>query len=86
MEDTLLFIVQKIVDHPEDVHINKHDENGKIILEIEANTEDYGKIIGKSGRIIKAIRDIMKIVAVKMHEYIDIVIKDEYQTPPQETI
>jgi uncharacterized protein len=81
MEDTLRFIVEKIVDHPEDIQIIKHDENGKIILEIVANHEDYGKIIGKSGRIIKAIRDIMKIVAVKMHAYIDIVIRDEYQTP-----
>jgi hypothetical protein len=80
MEDTLLHIVKQLVDHPDDVTINTLHDDNRTILEITAHKDDYGKIIGKNGRIIRAVRDLMKILAVKSNMYIDITIKESVQT------
>jgi hypothetical protein len=76
MKDTLLFILQKLVDHPDDVRVEEQNDDSKIILTIHANQEDIGKIIGKSGRIIKALRDLIKLMATKQNSYVDIVIEE----------
>ncbi|OGG30583.1 hypothetical protein A3A63_01920 [Candidatus Gottesmanbacteria bacterium RIFCSPLOWO2_01_FULL_46_9] len=77
MKDTLLFLLQKIVDHPESVRIEELNEQSKRILTIHAHPEDLGKIIGKSGRIIKALRDLIKLMATKENSYVDIVLAEE---------
>lgn len=76
MKDTLLYILQKLVEHPEDVVITDTKDGDSTILTINANQEDIGKIIGKSGRIIKALRDIIKLMATKEQTYVDIVIAE----------
>ncbi len=76
MKDTLLYILQKLVDHPEDVNISDSQDGDSTILTINANQEDIGKIIGKSGRIIKALRDIIKLMATKQQTYVDVVIAE----------
>jgi uncharacterized protein len=80
MKDTLIYLLKKIVDHPDDVQVEETQEEGdnsKLILTIHANPEDLGKIIGKSGRIIKALRDLIKLMATKQNTYVDIVIAEE---------
>lgn len=77
MKDTLLFILEKLVDHPESLRIDETDTDGKILLTVHADSSDMGKIIGKSGRIIKAIRDITKILATKHNAYVDVVVAEE---------
>ncbi len=77
MKDTLLFILQKLVDHPDEVRLDEQNDNSKIILTIHANQQDLGKIIGKSGRIIKALRDLIKLMAAKENCYVDIVLAEE---------
>ena len=51
--------------------------NDKTMLTIHANQEDLGKIIGKSGRIIRSIRDLIKLMAAKQGVYVDVVIAEE---------
>lgn len=80
MKDILHFIVTSVVDHPDDVVIDEHMDGETAVLTIHVHVEDMGQIIGKSGRIIKAIRDLMKIVAVKHNRFIDVVLFDE--NPP----
>lgn len=79
MKDTLIYLLKKIVDHPDDVQVEETQDgdNSKLILTIHANPEDLGKIIGKSGRIIKALRDLIKLMATKQNTYVDIVIAEE---------
>lgn len=72
MKDTLLFLLQNIVENTETLSVEEHDEEGKKILTIRAAQEDIGKIIGKHGRIIRALRDLIKIIAVKRNEYVDV--------------
>lgn len=72
MKDTLLFLVQSIVDHPEDVIVTEETIEDRTILHLTTNTEDMGKVIGKSGRIIRAIRDLVKLIAAKRGIYADV--------------
>ena len=83
MKDTLLYILTQIVDHPEDVAVEEVTEDSRLILHVRAHQEDYGKIIGKSGRIIKALRDLIKLIATKQNQYVDIVLDEDVQ-PAQE--
>lgn len=76
MKDTLLFILQKLVDHPDDIVVDESKDGDSAILTIHAHQEDIGKIIGKSGRIIKALRDIIKLMATKDQTYVDVVIAE----------
>ncbi len=76
MKDTLLFLLNHLVDHPEDIRIEEKEDAARIILEAHAHPDDMGKIIGKSGRIIKAIRDLVKVVAAKQNTYVDVVLAE----------
>ena len=84
MKDTLHYLVAAIVDHPESVVIDEDMDGETTVLTIHVDAQDMGQIIGKSGRIIRAIRDIMKIVAVKHNRYIDVVLFEE--TPQTEAV
>lgn len=76
MKDTLLFLLSHIVDHPDDVSVTEEVTENKTTLIVHANPEDLGKIIGKSGRIIRAIRDLVKLMAAKQNIYVDVVIAE----------
>ena len=65
MKDIIEYLVNSIVSFPERVQINEIQENNINTLEIMVDSEDIGKIIGKQGRVIKAIRTIAKAAAIK---------------------
>ncbi|MBI5621172.1 KH domain-containing protein [Candidatus Gottesmanbacteria bacterium] len=72
MKDALLFLVQSIVDHPDDVVVVEQIHEDRTILELSTHPEDMGKVIGKAGRIIRAIRDLVKLIAAKRGVYADV--------------
>ncbi|MBI5619744.1 KH domain-containing protein [Candidatus Gottesmanbacteria bacterium] len=77
MKDTLQFLITKIVDHPEDVSIEETEgEESRVTLTIHVHPDDMGKVIGKSGRIIKALRDLIKLIATKHGIYVDVTIAE----------
>ena len=65
MKDTLQFIVSAIVDNPDAVAIEERDEDGITNLIISVDPADMGKVIGKEGKVIRSIRNIMKVKAMK---------------------
>jgi len=77
MKDTLAFILTRIVDHPDDIVIDEGVSEDKTTLTIHANQEDLGKIIGKSGRIIRSLRDLIKLMAAKQGIYVDVILAEE---------
>jgi predicted RNA-binding protein YlqC (UPF0109 family) len=66
-------LVSKIVDNPKDVDIKEETvgENSALYT-ITTNTEDVGKVIGREGKIIRAIRNVSKILAIKENKQIRI--------------
>ncbi|MBU4016316.1 KH domain-containing protein [Patescibacteria group bacterium] len=76
MKDTLQFIVSSIVDNAEAVHIDEQETDDITNLIITVDKEDMGKIIGKEGKVIRSIRNIMKIKAIKNNKRINISIAD----------
>ncbi len=64
-EALLDFIVKELVDHPEDVKIERKVDEMGVLLTLRVNPEDMGKIIGKAGNTAKAIRTLLRIVGMK---------------------
>ncbi|MBE6937482.1 MAG: KH domain-containing protein [Ruminococcaceae bacterium] len=69
MKELLYYIVKALVDNPDEVSVTeKTREDGELVLELTVAQSDMGKVIGRQGRIVKAIRSIMKSAAA--HENI----------------
>lgn len=65
MGELVEFIAKSIVDNPEDVEVKEVDGSQSLIIELRVAEEDMGKVIGKQGRIAKAIRTVVKAAAIK---------------------
>lgn len=78
MKDTLVHILTALTLHPEAVEVNEvTEEEERIIFVVKVHPEDMGRIIGKQGRIIRAIRDLMKVIATKEDKYVDVELVEE---------
>ena len=73
MKELLEVIAKNLVDHPEDVVVTEVQGEKSLVLELKVAPDDMGKVIGKQGRIAKAIRTVVKAAAV--HEDKHIVVK-----------
>lgn len=76
MKDTLHYIVASIVDDPDAVKIDQSEIDGIINLIITVAKSDMGKVIGKEGKVIRSIRNIMKIKAMKQDIRINITLAE----------
>ncbi|MDP4144390.1 MAG: KH domain-containing protein [Bacillota bacterium] len=65
MKELLATIAKSLVDNPSMVQVNEVAEEESIKLELKVAPEDMGKVIGKQGRIAKAIRTVVKAAAIK---------------------
>ncbi|WP_425402042.1 KH domain-containing protein [Halobacteroides halobius] len=65
LKDLLELIAKNIVDNPSEVKVTKVEGSQSVILELEVADEDMGKVIGKKGRIAKAIRTVVKAAVTK---------------------
>lgn len=63
MKELIEVLAQSLVDHPEEVTVTKTEKDNEIIFELKVAQDDMGKVIGKQGRIAKAIRSIVKAAA-----------------------
>lgn len=75
MVELVEHIVKAIVDHPDQVSVSEQQEDNKILLKLSVHSDDMGKVIGKNGRVIKAIRDVVNASGVvqKKHVHLEIV-------------
>ena len=79
MKDTLHYIVTSIVDNPDSVSIDEQNEEEGTSLIIHVDPSDMGKIIGKEGKVIRSIRNIMKVKAMKHNVRINVSLADQEQ-------
>ena len=65
MKELLEILAKSLVDNPDAVKVNEIAGEQSIILELKVAPEDMGKVIGKQGKIAKAIRTVIKAAAIK---------------------
>lgn len=72
MKELLEAIAKALVDYPDDVYVNEVDGEKSMILELTVAKDDMGKVIGKQGRIAKAIRTVVKAAAIKENKRVSV--------------
>lgn len=65
MKELVEVMAKALVEHPEEVIVTETEKDGEIIVELKVAPSDMGKVIGKQGRIAKAIRSVVKAAASK---------------------
>ena len=76
MKDLLEFIVKSLVSQPKEVEIKQEEKEGDINLDLKVAEEDMGLIIGRQGRIIKAIRNLLKTRALIENKRVQLILEE----------
>jgi predicted RNA-binding protein YlqC (UPF0109 family) len=82
MKDLLEYIVKSIVSNPDDLKIEEEEQDNNVLLKLTVHKDDMGKVIGKEGKIIKAIRTLLKVRAINEQKRVDLQLVE----PPVETL
>ena len=72
MRELVEVIVKALVDHPDEVVVTEKEEGKSLVLEVKVADSDMGKVIGKQGRIAKAIRSVVKAASSRENKRVDV--------------
>jgi len=72
MKKLLEYLVTSIVEHPEAVVVEESEEEGQINLNFQVHPDDVKIVIGKQGQTIKALRELVKIKAIKERKKVNV--------------
>ena len=75
-KDFLEFVVKTLVDHPDDVKVDRQVDEMGVLLSLKVNPEDMGQIIGRSGSTARAIRSLVRIIGLKNHARVNLKIEE----------
>ena len=75
-QEFLEFIVKTLVDHPEDVKVDRQVDEMGVLLSLKVHPEDMGQIIGRSGSTARAIRSLVRIIGLKNHARVNLKIEE----------
>ena len=67
MKELIEYVVKTLVDHPDDLRITEIEGERTIVFELRCHPEDVGKVIGKSGKTVGAIRTLLGTVAARQN-------------------
>lgn len=70
------FVVRGLVEHPEDVKIGRTVDEMGVLLTLDLNGDDMGKVIGRSGNTAKAIRTLLRVVGMKHNARVNLKINE----------
>jgi predicted RNA-binding protein YlqC (UPF0109 family) len=66
VEELLAYLARQLVDRPDEVRVEAHEaDDGRLVISLHVASEDLGKVIGKQGRIARALRTVVKAAAVR---------------------
>ena len=68
MKELIEYVVKALVDHPDDLRITEIEGERTIVFELRCHPEDVGKVIGKSGKTVGAIRTLLSTVAARQNK------------------
>ncbi len=72
MKEVVEIIAKALVDHPEDVVVDEKQEDRMTLIELHVASDDMGKVIGKQGRIAKAIRTVAKAAGTRENKKVKV--------------
>jgi hypothetical protein len=72
LENLLLVLARSLVEEPDRVEVSGSETDSRVDLELRVAPEDMGKIIGRGGRTIRAIRTVVKAAAVKLEKRVNV--------------
>ena len=75
-KDFLEFVVRSLVDYPDDVKIAREVDEMGVLLTLDVNPADMGKIIGRSGNNAKAIRTLLRVVGMKNNARVNLKVNE----------
>lgn len=75
-KEFLEYVIKSLVDHPEDVKIDRKVDEMGVLLSLKVNSEDMGQIIGKGGSTARAIRTLVRIVGLRNHARVNLKIEE----------
>jgi len=75
-QEFLEYLIKALVDHPEDVKIDRKVDEMGVLLSLKVNPEDMGQIIGRAGATARAIRSLVRIVGLKNHARVNLKIEE----------
>ena len=67
LKQLIEFLAKGLVEHPDEVSVTTVAGHSSVIFELRVATDDMGKVIGKDGRVAKAMRTLLKVAAAKEH-------------------
>ena len=76
MKELLTYMIQNLVDHPDEVSVTEREGAGETVFEVRVADGDMGKVIGRQGRIIKEVRILMKAVAQRKGKKVSVEVID----------
>ncbi|MEA1959434.1 MAG: KH domain-containing protein [Chloroflexota bacterium] len=74
MKELIEFIVKAIVNNPDDVVVTEERSDTGVLLKLQVHTDDMGRVIGKQGRVVQAMRTLLRVVAVKQDTRVELVV------------
>ena len=72
MKELVEVIAKSLVDHPEDVRVEEEQEDRQVMLKLHVDEDDMGKVIGRQGRIAKAMRTVVKAAATRENKRVSV--------------
>ena len=76
LQNLLVLLVRPIVDEPDSVEVEASESDTRVDLELKVAPDDIGKVIGRGGRTIRAIRTVVKAASVKVGKRVNVEVAD----------
>jgi hypothetical protein len=74
MKELIEFIVKAIVNKPDEVVLTEEISDGGVLLKLQVDAEDMGRVIGKQGRVVQAMRTLLRVMAAKEGTRVELVV------------
>ena len=76
MGEVVDYLAKALVDHPEEVQVTEHIDGDRVQVRLDVAEDDWGKVIGKGGRIASSMRSLVKVAAVREDVRVNLEIGD----------
>jgi len=74
MKELVEYIARSVVTKPDEVVVTEERSESGVLLKLQVNQEDMGRVIGKQGRVVQAMRTLLRVMAVKEGTRVELVV------------